>query len=253
MSLQFSRSLRILRVDTFRAARIGMLFAILLMAGLLAWFFLAKVTLYENSTSFKFRDDGRIQASFSEEGLQRIRMGQAALVRLNMGPDQQQVTLPAAVYDLPQGSDQVELVAMTNEIPSEALSGKASGRVEVEVESLTPAQLVIRATGKVLKQADLPDEFFSTPNPLPISLCLCPPKVRHIYIAMERASFSFPRRFLLSSSSCLPYTLAVTWSICSTPNANTLRDSGFSSSTLALSPSLSLTHSTKPLSPKIGL
>ena len=164
MSLQFSRSLRILRVDNFRLARFGMLFSILLMAGLLVWFFLAKVTLYENSTSLKFQQDGRIVATFSEEGLQRIRMGQAVLVRLNMGPDQPLVTLPAAIYEIPQDTDQVELVMMTNDLPSEALSGKVSGRAEVEVEYLTPAQLVIRAMGKALNQADLPVSPQNTQN-----------------------------------------------------------------------------------------
>src|SRR3990172_1734375 len=59
----------------------------------------------------------------------------------------------------------------------------------------------------ILKQAELTDDVFSNPNTLPISLCLCPPRVRQRYIAMDRASFCSPRRFLLSSSNGLPYTL----------------------------------------------
>ena len=45
----------------------------------------------------------------------------------------------------------------------------------------------------ILKHTELTDEVFSNPSTLPISLCLWPPKLRHRYIAMDRASFSSPR------------------------------------------------------------
>src|SRR5258706_12775170 len=78
------------------------------------------------------------------------------------------------------------------------------------------------ARALILKQTELTDEVFSNPSALPISLCLCPPTLRHKYIAIDRASFCSPRRFLLNSSKGLPYALAVTRAICSTPNPNTL-------------------------------
>ena len=40
---------------------------------------------------------------------------------------------------------------------------------------------VLRA---ILKQAELTDEVLSSPNTLPISLCLRPPKLRHRYNAI---------------------------------------------------------------------
>jgi hypothetical protein len=156
LSLQFSRSLRSLRVDSFRAAKIGLLLAIFLMTGLLAWFFLARVTLYENSTSIQLTDDGRIRASFSKEGMGRIHKGQAALVRLKNGPDQAVVTLPAFVYDIEPDTDQAILVFDTNQVPPDLLGDNLNGRVEVEVEYLTPVQLVLRATGKYLNESDIP-------------------------------------------------------------------------------------------------
>jgi hypothetical protein len=156
LSLQFSRSLRSLRVDSFRAAKVGLLLAILLMTGLLAWFFLAKVTLYENSTSIELTDDSRILASFSQEGMGRIRKGQAALVRLKSGSDQPDVTLPAFVYDLSPESNQAVLVFDTNQVPVELQTGSLNGRVEVEVEYLTPVELVVRATGKYLNETEIP-------------------------------------------------------------------------------------------------
>src|SRR5258706_4730122 len=76
----------------------------------------------------------------------------------------------------------------------------------------------------ILKQTELTDEVFSNPSALPISLCLCPPTLRHKYIAIDRASFCSPRRFLLSSSKGLPYALAVTRAIC--PLASSRAKSG---------------------------
>ncbi len=59
------------------------------------------------------------------------------------------------------------------------------------------------------KQAGLIDEDFFKPNTLPMSVNLCPPKVRHKHIGIARASFSRPRRFLPSSSArfpCFPFS-----------------------------------------------
>ena len=54
------------------------------------------------------------------------------------------------------------------------------------------------------KQAELTEEYFSKPNTLPISVNLYPPKLRHKYIAIARASLSYPRRLFPSSSTRFP-------------------------------------------------
>jgi hypothetical protein len=133
-----------------------LLVAILLMGVLLAWFFLAKVTLYENSRSLTISEEGRVIATFSPEGQRRLRQGQYVVLRLNTGPDQPALALPAMVYYLRSDTDQVELILLTNDVPPDLLSGKISGRAEVEVEYLTPAQLLVRATGKYLNEGDIP-------------------------------------------------------------------------------------------------
>ena len=58
----------------------------------------------------------------------------------------------------------------------------------------------------IRKHAELTEEVFSKFSAPLISLCLCPPKTRLKYIAIDRASFSSPRRFLRRSSTPLPYT-----------------------------------------------
>jgi hypothetical protein len=148
MSLQFSRSLRALRVDSFRPSRIGLFLAIILMGGLIAWFFTAKVTLYENSTSLQFSEDGRLMANFTPEGMKRVRQGQTAMLHIDAGTDQPAESLPAMVFDTQADSNVAEIMVKSNDVPESLKKGTLSGRVEVEVEYTTPAQLLLRVSGK---------------------------------------------------------------------------------------------------------
>jgi hypothetical protein len=147
---------------------LGLLLGVLLMIGLLAWFFLAKVTLYENSSTLQIQPDGQVVATFSEEGLRRVRQGQSVVLRIDQGADQPTLTLPAIVYDTQKGGGKVILYVFADELPAGAADGKLTGRAEVEVEYVTPAQLVIRATGRYLSgSAEIPvsPQTFVTPTP----------------------------------------------------------------------------------------
>ena len=117
MSLQFSRSLRALRVDSFRPSRIGLFLGILLMMGLIVWLFTAKVTLYENSASLQFGEDGRILATFTPEGMKRIRQGQTGMLHIDAGTDQQAESLPAMVFDTQADSNVAEILIKSGDVP----------------------------------------------------------------------------------------------------------------------------------------
>lgn len=153
MSLTFSRSIRSLRIDSFRASRLGLLLAVGLMAALLAWFFLARVTLYEVSNTVQVMENGMLQVAFSTEARNRLRMGQEAVVRINPGADQSAITLPAMVYDIPSDGSDAQLYLLTNDLPPGGLQGKLNGQVEVAVERLTPAELLLRTSGKYLNRS----------------------------------------------------------------------------------------------------
>jgi len=148
MSLQFSRSLRALRVDSFRPSRIGLFLGMLLMVGLIAWFFTAKVTLYENSTSLQFSEDGSLMAKFTPEGMKRVRQGQTAMLHIDASTDQPAESLPAMVFDAQADSNIAEILVKSTDVPDSLKNGNISGRVEVEVEYTTPAQLLLRVSGK---------------------------------------------------------------------------------------------------------
>ncbi len=156
MSLQFSRSMRALRVDSFRPSRIGLFLAIILMGALIAWFFAAKVTLYENSASLQFTEDGRVLATFTPEGMKRVRQGQTAMLQIDAGTDQPAESLPAMVFDIQPDSNVAEILVKSAEVPESLKTGNLSGRVEVEVEYTTPAQLLLRVSGKFFGNNNIP-------------------------------------------------------------------------------------------------
>lgn len=155
LSLQFSRSIRVLRLDTFRAARLGLALGALLMLALIVWFFLARVALYEVSTSIqsstvKLGSETQMTATFSDEAIGRIRSGQSAWLRLESGADGQPMRLPALIYDVPPEGSKVVFVVLAPDTPGDLNAERLKGRLEVQVESVTPAQLVLRSSGRML-------------------------------------------------------------------------------------------------------
>lgn len=160
MSLQFSRSMRVLRLDSFRAARIGLILAAINMVILTMWFFFARVTLYEVTSALQPGAEGRVLASFPKETIGRVRTGQSAWLRLETGTNGVAARFPAMIYDIPPGGAQAEVIILSDEFPSgpnaEALpADRLKGQLEVEVEYVTPAQLVMRASGRFLSQNQL--------------------------------------------------------------------------------------------------
>jgi hypothetical protein len=155
VSLQFSRSLRSLKVDSFRASRAGMVLAIIFVFALLIWFFFAKVTLYEVSSEIEITSDGRIMAIFNEEGAKRIQIGQSAILRIEGKPDEQMLTIPALVIDKNE-KGKVEIYSLETNLPDTSSLEKNKGMVEVEVEYVTPVSLVLRTSGKFINQSKIP-------------------------------------------------------------------------------------------------
>jgi hypothetical protein len=77
-------------------------------------------------------------------------------LRLPQGADQPAITIPAVVFDLPREGEQVEILVLPSEQPLDTQPGKLSGQVEVEVEYVTPAELVLRTSGKYLNRSQVP-------------------------------------------------------------------------------------------------
>lgn len=156
MTLPFSRSVRSLDIDSYRASRIGMILAIVVMILLLLWFFFAKVTLFEISSDISLTEDGHVVANFPNEAIRRIKPGQPAILRAQVGPDQATLTLSAIVIRTDRTSGQAEIVVLSEEGAVIPLLEELSGQVQVEVEYVTPATLVRRASGSYLNNSQFP-------------------------------------------------------------------------------------------------
>jgi hypothetical protein len=156
VSLQFSRSIRSLEVDNYRAAKIGMILAVIVAAALLAWFLLARVTVYEISSDVEYTGDGRLAAHFPSETAKRIQPGQSAVLRIDTIPDGKILNLPALVIGVDRQSELVELIILADEAALGSLDPDITGQVEVEVEYITPAALVRRASGSYLNNTEFP-------------------------------------------------------------------------------------------------
>ena len=156
MSLPFSRSIRSLNIDSYQASRIGMALGILIIVALVLWFFLVKVTIYEFSTDLDYKETGILTAGFPKENLKKITAGQPAIIQIDLGPNQPDITLTGMVVETDSTQETAELVILSEEITQIPLDEDISGQVQVEVEYVTPAMLVRRASGMYVNNSQFP-------------------------------------------------------------------------------------------------
>jgi len=146
---------------------IGLALAIVTLVALIAWFLLGRIALYQSSTSAELQLDGQIVASFPIETFNKLKYGQNALLRLGQSGDQRPVSLPAVVFDTQGGNEQVILVlADVSTLPDGVAEG-TKGRVDVETEKISPAELLLRASGKFLAGGRAATPAPATPASLP--------------------------------------------------------------------------------------
>ncbi len=154
MSISFSRSMRSLNADSLRPSLVGLVVAILLLVAWATWFFLAQITLYETGQIVDQTRDGTIVANFPPEAQGRIYQGQSALLRFDAAPESQTGPISAIVTDVAnsvqEGQLQVELFALPDDTASQApLQNGLTGQVEIEIEHISPATLVMRSSGQL--------------------------------------------------------------------------------------------------------
>jgi hypothetical protein len=133
-----------------------MILAALNMLALVLWFFLAHVTLYEVSDKLELGKDGRVNVEFSSEAIGRIETGQSAILKIDPGSEQPGQNLPALVVSVDKKGNRVQLLIMVPDLSPQTLGEKINGQAEVEVEHVTPAELVLRSSGKYLGGSQVP-------------------------------------------------------------------------------------------------
>lgn len=151
MSIAFTRTLRSLRADTGRPSLAGMAVGGALLVAWAAWFVLAPITVRESTGDFRLAADGSVLAQFSPEALQRIQPGQAARLKVQGASGEPDRTIPAVVSETPNPNQywqewgMVKLTLLTGQGPGEG----AAGLVEVDVQTLSPAALLLRSAERL--------------------------------------------------------------------------------------------------------
>ncbi len=173
MATPFSRTIRSLQTDNYYTSLAGLLAAIVLAVLWAHWFLTAQITSYEISPDVtmtaeenlisQFPRTGMgakkvqvirqriINAEFGQQALKSIHPGQAAFLRLNGKIGKQTGPLPATVINVIQPTGPKKgTVVLRAEIDAAApnpFSENEGGEVKIEVEHVTPAALVLRASG----------------------------------------------------------------------------------------------------------
>lgn len=152
MSLPFSRSMRSLHADSYRFSLVVFLGSIGLLTAWAAWFFLARMTLYETGQIVGTTRRGTVVAEFPAPASGKLRRGQPAVLHLQGTTVDQSGTLPGTVQDVTKKADQVRVeLYVPQKIAAPINSqGRMTGQVEVAVEHVSPATLLTQPTGQFL-------------------------------------------------------------------------------------------------------
>ncbi len=167
MPAPFANTLRSLHADPFHASLIGLGIALFLLLAWGSWFLLARITIYEICPTAVVTKEGFVIADFPAAKLEHIRRGQAAWLYPVADGAKQPVSVPAVVIDSIRSpsaeSAQVKLFPVVDRDLSKTLPAGQKVRVEIEVESVSPAMLVLRTSGLLV---DTPGIALS-PQPQP--------------------------------------------------------------------------------------
>ena len=150
MSITFPRSMRSMQNDRSQSSLVTLAVVAALLIAWSLWFFWAQVTLYETSRSVQIIED-TIVANFSPEAARRVRRGQSAILRLEAAPEEQVKTIPATVGGVTNNGDgqfQVELFPRLTTPSLPLLKDNSISQVEIEVEHISPLNLVMRFSGQ---------------------------------------------------------------------------------------------------------
>lgn len=131
--IAFARTLRALDADDFRASKLGLVLAAILLGAWTWWMFAARVPQYESTTNVRI-ESGRVIAYFPPDVLAHIHPNQPALVHSNGNAFPAQVQTVAA--------DHAELALAPNHQSPTTASSSSSADIETTRES--PAALLLQ-------------------------------------------------------------------------------------------------------------
>jgi hypothetical protein len=131
-----------MQMETSGRSVVALLVVALFLLGWLAWLLLARVPVVVVSDTAVLSTSTHATANFTPDALQSIESGQTALLRLDAFSE----PVPAVVLEVDQtlvnGRFTTQLQLQPSDLP---LQAGMNGRVEVEVEQVSPFTLLLRS------------------------------------------------------------------------------------------------------------
>jgi hypothetical protein len=131
--IAFARTLRALDADDFRASKLGLLAAAVLLVAWLWWVVAARVPQYESTTNVHIQS-GQAIAYFPPDVLARIHANQPAQIRIGG------IAFPAQVRTV--ATDHAELVLAPN--PQSPIPASQPATADIEISRLSPAAIALQ-------------------------------------------------------------------------------------------------------------
>ncbi len=154
MATPFVRSTRSLQASNFQRSLITLIIVVGLLGLWGAWFFFAQVTLYEISEPIQLSYSELIDVDFSSQAQGRLQRGQMAFLKLDGHIGSEVGPIPARVLEVDNHPErrqiQTKLLVLWALAPSVPPQENLTGKVEVEVEQISPAALVLRSVSDTL-------------------------------------------------------------------------------------------------------
>jgi hypothetical protein len=159
MSMPFTRSIRALRTDREWPALTILISALALLGLWLIWFSWASIPLYETGRITNVSRYGVIIALFSTEAATHLQPGQVGLIRSMEESNTEELAQgsPAMVmlvnHSDENGQVEVELASLSSQEFALEELGDGTSSVQIEVDRLSPAQWIWRASGQWIDTA----------------------------------------------------------------------------------------------------
>src|SRR5262249_41865038 len=138
--------------DSYRPSLAGLLIATVILLAWAGWFLWAPITVFATGQIVSATGDGTVTTLFDDKGAAHLQPGQPALIRLQGASAGADGAIRAKVADVTQRGAQTLVVLYAQLTPSNAgaFTNSMTGEVDVEVEHISPAMLVLRASGQFI-------------------------------------------------------------------------------------------------------
>ena len=153
MANSFTRTTRSLKADGHSTSLIGFLGVLILLAVWGAWFFVAGVPIRQSSANAQVTGPQKVTAVFPSDSALGISRGQAVdyhpagNIGAQIGPIPGSVT--SVADDTTGDLTRVEIALRLEQTLPAPLQEGLKGRVDVEMEQVSPAKLILRSAGMV--------------------------------------------------------------------------------------------------------